>query len=160
MRSPDGGASADGAHPQARRSDSLLTPVVIALGSNLGEREANLERGLQLLSEAVRWERVSTFLESAPMYETDQPTFLNAVARGETAMGPIALFRMLKAVEQAVGRTPGPRYGPRVLDLDLIQYGVLELRSDVAEGLVVPHPHARERDFVMIPWREIDPLVV
>ncbi len=136
-----------------------MTPVVIALGSNLGEREANLERGLQLVSEAVRWDRVSTFLESAPMYETDQPTFLNAVAMGETAMGPIALFRMLKAVEQAVGRTPGPRYGPRVLDLDLIQYGVLELRSDVAEGLVVPHPHARERDFVMTPWREIDPSV-
>lgn len=137
-----------------------MTPVVIALGSNLGEREANLERGLQLLSEAVRWERVSTFLESVPMYETDQPTFLNAVAMGETAMGPIALFRMLKAVEQAVGRTPGPRYGPRVLDLDLIQYGVLELSSDVAEGLVVPHPHARERDFVMTPWREIDASVV
>lgn len=136
-----------------------MTPVVIALGSNLGEREANLERGLQLLSEAVRWERVSTFLESAPMYETDQPTFLNAVAMGETAMGPIALFRMLKVVEQAVGRTPGPRYGPRVLDLDLIQYGVLELRSDVGEGLVVPHPHARERDFVMTPWREINPSV-
>lgn len=136
-----------------------MTPVVIGLGSNLGDREANLERGLQLLSEAVRWERVSTFLESAPMYETNQPAFLNAVAKGETAMGPIALFRMLKAVEQAVGRTPGPRYGPRVLDLDLIQYGDLELRSDVAEGLVVPHPHARERDFVMTPWREIDPTV-
>ena len=66
-----------------------MTPVVIALGSNLGEREANLERGLQLLSEAVRWDRVSTFLESAPMYETDQPTFLNAVATLRSArVGP------------------------------------------------------------------------
>ncbi|MBX3096080.1 MAG: 2-amino-4-hydroxy-6-hydroxymethyldihydropteridine diphosphokinase [Fimbriimonadaceae bacterium] len=130
-----------------------MTPVVIALGSNLGDRALHLAEAVKRLSEPVVLTAVSSVVESAPMYVTDQPAFLNQVVRGETSLGPCQLLAALKMIEVSLGREPGERNGPRVIDLDIVVFGVLQLRSNV---VTIPHPRAAERPFVMGPWRSID----
>lgn len=134
-----------------------MTPVVVALGSNLGDREAAIEGALVRLSDAVRIDRVSPLYETEPLYRTDQPGFLNAVAVGEAVSGPLALTKRLKEIESSLGRVDRGRNGPREIDLDLIVYGCLILESP---GLTLPHPRAHERRFVLEPWLAADPEAV
>lgn len=130
------------------------TTVYLALGSNLGDRVGQLRRALALLDPACRLAAVSPCYESEPAYVRDQPRFLNLVCRAATALAPLALLQLLKRIEAEIGRTPGPRFGPRVVDLDVLFYGDLVL--DTPE-LTIPHPRIAERPFVLVPLGDIAP---
>lgn len=127
-----------------------MVTVVIALGSNLGDRAYNLRRAIAALP--VRVVRVSAFLETEPV-DAPPPMFLNAVVVGYTSLGPHTLMDELLALEKRLGRARrGIRNEPRVIDLDLIAYGTTRMRS--AE-LTLPHPRAHEREFVMRPFADV-----
>lgn len=127
----------------------------VALGSNLGDREANLHRALELLSEkGVEIVKVSAFIETEPYGVTDQPRFLNGVCKLRTDLKPLALLRLLLAVEKEMGRVRLRHWGERNIDLDLLLYE--DVRMDTEE-LRLPHPDMTNRDFVMLPLAEIAP---
>ena len=132
----------------------LTSHVAIGVGGNLGDRQANLRRGVELLAPEVRLTAVSPLYESAPWGVTDQPAFLNAALLAETDLSPHALLDKLKAVEAEVGRRPGKRWGPRVVDLDILLYDDLQLDDD---RLTIPHPRIAERSFVLRPLADLDP---
>jgi 2-amino-4-hydroxy-6-hydroxymethyldihydropteridine diphosphokinase len=133
--------------------------VFIGLGSNLGAREENLRAALARVDEltGTRVVRVSAFRETAPWGVEDQPAFVNGAAELRTALEPEALLAGLKEIEQKLGRVPSFRWGPRLIDLDLLLYGERTLRT---ETLTVPHPHIMNRPFVWEPLEEIAPEVV
>lgn len=127
----------------------------VALGTNLGDKEANLRRALELLAEhGIEVAAVSAFIETEPYGVTDQPTFLNGVCKVRTALAPLELLRTLLAIEQEMGRVRLRRWGERNIDLDLLLYE--DVRMDTPE-LKLPHPDMLNRDFVMVPLREIAP---
>lgn len=128
--------------------------AVIALGSNIGDTKANLDLALALLSEATDVQKVSNYYSTKPVGFTEQPDFLNAVCIIESELPAISLLSMLHGIEKAMGRERNIKWGPRVIDLDIIQYG--ELISK-AEELTLPHPRAHERRFVLEPWHELEP---
>lgn len=128
--------------------------VVIALGSNLGDREENLNRAEAELSEVIRIQAISTFLETDPVGGPEQPKYLNAVLVGDCDREPIEILQLLMQIEARLGRVRDVKWGPRTLDLDLIVAGDLFIDS---EELQLPHPRAHERAFVLKPWLEIDP---
>jgi len=129
-------------------------PVYFGLGSNLGDRQANLVEAIQRLRAQVNVSRLSSVYETEPAYVTDQPRFLNMVVKGETALDPGALLAFLKRIEQGMGRRNQVRYGPRPIDIDILFYDDQAIRS---EGLTVPHPLLAERGFVLVPLSEIAP---
>ena len=131
-------------------------PVAIALGANLGDRSAAIGHALVRMAEtgAVVFEAVSALYETAPMYRTDQPAFLNAAATGHTRLTPLALLAVLKRIEVELGRVTGPRNGPRTVDLDILFHGSGQFAGP---GLDLPHPRLRERAFVLVPLAEIAP---
>ncbi len=131
-----------------------MTTVYIALGTNLGDRERNLERALERLGTRVHITCRSTVYETEPWGVTDQPRFLNMVVEADTELEAEGLLAFIKDVERELGRTPGPRYGPRVLDLDILLYGSERMAT---EDLVVPHPRLAERRFVLVPLTELAP---
>ena len=100
-----------------------MTPVYIALGSNLGDRLARIQDAVWLLGEHLSSMAVSRLYETAPMYVEDQPPFYNGALAAATNLSPLSLLGLLKNVEDAVGRLPRERYGPREIDLDLLAYG-------------------------------------
>jgi 2-amino-4-hydroxy-6-hydroxymethyldihydropteridine diphosphokinase len=131
-----------------------VVTVVIALGSNLGDRRYNLARALDAVGDVVRVVRVSSFHETAPVDAPEgSPPFLNAVLVGYTPLAPLALLNALLAIEHRLGRIRrGVKNAPRVIDLDLIAYGAVRMRT---KRLTLPHPRAHEREFVIAPLREI-----
>jgi 2-amino-4-hydroxy-6-hydroxymethyldihydropteridine diphosphokinase len=133
------------------------TVVYLALGSNLGDRRANLAAALERLREQVAVEAISSLYETEPAYVTDQPRFLNAALYGRTALGPAELLVFVKAIEHALGRLAGPRFGPRLVDIDLLLYGDAVLSTP---ELTIPHPRMAERPFVLIPLAELAPDLV
>ena len=133
--------------------------VFIGLGTNLGDDlEGSLRKALQAIGTLPGTEivRVSSFLSTEPWGPTDQPRFLNAVAEIRTQLEPLPLLHALKRLESELGRVPSYRWGPRAIDFDIILYG--ERVADLP-GLRIPHPRYREREFVMVPLREIAPEV-
>ncbi|EFJ44847.1 hypothetical protein VOLCADRAFT_94866, partial [Volvox carteri f. nagariensis] len=129
--------------------------VVIALGTNMGNRGLNLHRGLRRLRElGVQILRHSALFETAAAYVTDQPSFLNAAVLARTSLPPLELLRVLKQVEGEAGRDleGAQRFGPRPLDLDVVFYGAVPYRD---ERLEVPHPRWRERPFVQAPVSDL-----
>ncbi len=134
-----------------------MTTVVIALGSNLGDRRYNLLRAIHELRLAVRVVRISSIHETAPVdAPKGSPPFLNAVLVGYTRLEPLALLDELLAIEQRLGRIRrGIRNEPRVIDLDLILHGATRMHTP---RLTLPHPRAQQREFVMAPLREISRL--
>jgi 2-amino-4-hydroxy-6-hydroxymethyldihydropteridine diphosphokinase / dihydropteroate synthase len=123
--------------------------IVIALGSNVGNRIKNFNGALDLLKNyGVAVTRHGCLYETEPAYVTDQPRFLNSAIRGMTRLGPHELLTVLKRIEAELGRTSGIRYGPRPIDLDILFYGNLRIRS---ENLIVPHERIWERPFVLAP---------
>lgn len=127
--------------------------VYLGLGSNLGDRREQLRAALRALSEhGVVVEAASSLYESDPMYEVDQPPFLNAVVAAQTELLPEELLRAAKDVEGQLGRQPRARNGPRELDIDILMYGDRQL--DTPE-LTLPHPRMHERPFVLIPLAEL-----
>jgi len=128
--------------------------VYLGLGSNLGSRAANLRMALRYLPPLARVEEVSSLYETAPLGGEEQPPFYNAVCRISTGLGPEALLRHLKQIEFEIGRRPGPRWGPRPIDLDILLCGDRVLERG---GLIVPHPLLAERAFVLVPLVELAP---
>jgi 2-amino-4-hydroxy-6-hydroxymethyldihydropteridine diphosphokinase len=129
----------------------------LGLGSNMGERVANLRRAVEALREhGVEVQAVSSVYETEPVGEiADQPDFLNAVARVRTTLDPEELLDLCKAIEAELGRMfGGPRHGPRPIDIDLLLLGDVDLRT---ERLTVPHPEVTSRRFVLEPLLELDP---
>jgi 2-amino-4-hydroxy-6-hydroxymethyldihydropteridine diphosphokinase len=133
--------------------------VVLALGSNLGDRLANLQRGVDLLvaEPGLGDAAVSPVYETAPVGGPGQPDYLNAVLVAVTSLPPRAVLDLGLAAEQALHRVREERWGPRTLDVDVIVYGDL-VSAD--PDLTLPHPRAHERAFVLAPWHDVDPAAV
>jgi len=136
-----------------------MARVFLGLGSNIGEREANLRRAIELLDghPQIEVRRVSSFYETAPVGYTDQPSFLNAVAEVETSLRPRELLDAALEMEGRMGRVRTIRWGPRVIDIDILLYD--NERVD-EEALQIPHPRMMEREFVLRPLAEIAPNLV
>ncbi|MCB9134742.1 MAG: 2-amino-4-hydroxy-6-hydroxymethyldihydropteridine diphosphokinase [Anaerolineales bacterium] len=126
--------------------------IFLSLGTNLGDREANLRSAIAALAPAVRVTRASSVYETAPWGFTDQPSFLNMVVAGETDLPPLELLTFLKTLETKLGRTPTFRYGPRLIDVDILFYDDLTLQTP---ELVIPHPKLHERAFVLVPLADV-----
>jgi 2-amino-4-hydroxy-6-hydroxymethyldihydropteridine diphosphokinase len=130
-----------------------LTRIYLGLGSNLGTRARNLSAARRRLRQkGVRIGRRSRVMETEPWGVTDQPRFLNQVVEAEWAGTPRQLLRVAKAVEREGGRRPTRRWGPRIIDVDILLFG--DERVD-QRGLVIPHPRIGERDFVVEALREL-----
>jgi 2-amino-4-hydroxy-6-hydroxymethyldihydropteridine diphosphokinase len=132
-----------------------MITVYIALGTNIGEREANLLQAFRLLPESgVHVRRVSSIYETEPVDYLDQEWFLNAVLEGETELDALDLLSALRVIEARMGSKKAFAKGPRKIDLDILLYGSETI--DTPE-LQVPHPRMLERKFVLIPLAEIAP---
>jgi 2-amino-4-hydroxy-6-hydroxymethyldihydropteridine diphosphokinase len=128
-----------------------MTTAYVGLGSNLGDREATIRRGAEL----VGARRLSTIIETEPWGYANQPRFLNAVAEIDTPLTARQLLVHLLDVERRLGRERiGPKWGPRTIDLDLLLYGDAVIDEP---GLQVPHPRLAERRFVLEPLAELAP---
>lgn len=136
--------------------------VVIALGANLGDAERTVRAAARSLRRVrgLLGVRLSPLYRTSPVGGPDQDDYTNAVVLARTRLSPPSLLAALHRLEQEAGRTRAVRWGPRTLDLDLIQYGLPgtpgEVRSEAAE-LLLPHPRAHERAFVLQPWADLDP---
>ncbi|HEY8883670.1 MAG TPA: 2-amino-4-hydroxy-6-hydroxymethyldihydropteridine diphosphokinase [Chloroflexota bacterium] len=130
--------------------------VLVGLGSNLGDRAAALASALQLLAAApgVEVVRLSAVYETDPWGVRDQPVFLNQVTELATTLGPVQLLLLLLTIERELGRERTIHWGPRRIDLDLLDYGG---QSIDRPGLTVPHPLIPQRAFVLEPLRELRP---
>ena len=128
----------------------------LGLGANLGDRQDNLQAALRLLSVAqgVEIVRCSQVYETEPWGVADQPKFLNCVADAAVTLEPEALLVLCKEVESEVGRTAGPRWGPRYIDVDILLYGSQNI--DLPD-LEIPHPRLHMRAFALAPLAELDP---
>jgi 2-amino-4-hydroxy-6-hydroxymethyldihydropteridine diphosphokinase len=133
-----------------------LTLAYVGVGANLGPREETLRRAVDLLARAdgVEVVGVSELRETDPVGVVDQPPFLNGAVSVETTLSPRALLDLLLEVERSLGRVRGERWGPRVVDLDLLVYGIEVLDEP---GLHVPHPRLHERRFALEPLAEMNP---
>ena len=133
------------------------SPVFLAFGSNLGDKNSHIAAARDALGADgdIEIERFSSLYRSRAMYNREQPDFLNAVCRCKTTLSPALLLARLKALERRLGRLDAKhRNAPRVIDLDLLYYGQRVLTE---QGLVVPHPRRAERAFVLLPLVEIAP---
>ena len=128
--------------------------AVIALGSNLGNRELNIDSAIAELVKIVEITHLSTNHETDPVGGPEQPKYLNAIAIAETELEPEELLIAMLEIENKLGRKREIHWGPRTLDLDLIVFGDEVIDSEI---LVLPHPRAHERRFVLEPWIEIEP---
>lgn len=128
--------------------------AIIALGANIGDPKAQMDLAVAMLREATEVISVSEYLSTKPVSDIEQPDYLNAVCIVESELPALDLLSLLHGIEKALGRERLEKWGPRTIDLDLIQYGSL-LSS--ADELKLPHPRAHERRFVLEPWVSIDP---
>ncbi len=128
--------------------------VYIALGANLGDRAANLRAALQSMPPDVHVLAESRVYETPPWGYTDQPPFLNMAVKAGTNLSPTALLGYLKQLEVRLGRAQSVRWGPRLIDLDILFYDDLVLDTP---PLVIPHPRLHERGFVLAPLADLAP---
>lgn len=126
--------------------------VYLGLGSNLGEREINLGKAIQFLSERMRIEKLSPIYDTEPVGEMNQPRFLNMVCRVTTRLQPPTLLTMVKGIEAKLGRVPV--LAPRPIDIDILFYSDQVIKSP---ELTIPHPRIAERAFVLVPLADIAP---
>ena len=126
--------------------------VYLGLGSNMGNRQDNLERALDFLSQRLRVGQISSIYETEPIGNAEQPHFLNLVCQVYTRLAPQGLLTLAKGIESKLGRTFGKSNAPRPIDIDILFYGdqVIETTE-----LVIPHPRLAERFFVLVPLAEI-----
>ena len=130
-----------------------MTTIVLGLGSNVGTRSRNLSAARRRLREkGLRIVRQSRVIETEPWGVTDQPRFLNQVVEGEWNASPRQLLRVAKAVEREGGRVKTKRWGPRVVDVDILFFDDLEVDEP---DLVIPHPRIKERPFVLQSLEEL-----
>lgn len=133
--------------------------VFLGLGSNIGHRAANVKRACRLIDqiEGVRLVRTSSLIETKPVGHEDQPDFINGVVEIETTLPPRGLLTEIKRIEHEMGRVETFRYGPRLIDIDILLFGD---RIIDGPGLTIPHPRMHERLFVLGPLAEIAPEAV
>ena len=131
--------------------------VYLSLGTNLGNRLANLKAAISNLTPQLNVLKKSPVYETPPWGHTDQPDFLNQVVKAETYEQPEALIAHLKRLEVALGRLPSFQNGPRLIDIDILFYDDLVLDTP---PLVIPHPHLHERAFVLVPLNDLAPELV
>jgi 2-amino-4-hydroxy-6-hydroxymethyldihydropteridine diphosphokinase len=131
-----------------------MATVIFSLGSNVGDRENYLAHARTGLQEFLTDFKVSRVIETAPLYVTDQPVFLNQVVMGRTNIAPAQLVIKTKALQQQIGRTKTYQNGPREIDIDILYYHDLIIDTD---ELVIPHPRIAERLFVLEPLCELVP---
>ena len=131
--------------------------AVISLGSNLENRKLNLDIAIAELEKVFTELKVSTYIETKPVGGPKQDDFLNAVAIGECELAANDLLKKLLSIEDQIGRVRDVKWGPRLIDLDLIVYGDQVIDSPT---LKLPHPLAHLREFVLAPWFAIDPQAV
>lgn len=134
-----------------------LTHVFIALGSNLGDRSNNLRNAITSLPPKVQVTDQSPIYETEPWGYIKQPQFLNQVIQAVTPLTPDGLFNFLKTIEAELGRKPAVRYGPRLIDLDILFYN--DLIYNTAD-LTIPHKRLHERAFVLVPLADIAPEMI
>ena len=128
--------------------------AVIALGANIGDPKAQMDLAVAMLREATEVISVSKYFATKPVSDIAQPDYLNAVCIAKSDLPALEMLSVLHGIEKALGRERLEKWGPRTIDLDLIQYGSL-LSS--ADELTLPHPRAHERRFVLEPWVSIEP---
>ena len=131
--------------------------AVISLGSNLENRKLNLDIAITELAKVISGLIVSPYIETKPVGGPKQDDFLNAIAIGECELEANDLLKKLLAIEDQIGRVRDMKWGPRLIDLDLIVYGDQVINSPT---LKLPHPLAQSREFVLAPWFAIDPQAV
>jgi len=130
--------------------------VYLSLGSNLGDRQENLDRALEYLSQRLRMGKVSSVYDTEPLGDSTQPRFLNLVCQVYTRLEPLALLTLVKGIESKLGRT-GKSGAARTIDIDILLYGDQVIETP---KLVIPHPKMTERAFVLVPLDEIAPELV
>ena len=131
--------------------------VYLGLGSNMGNRQGNLDRALDFLSQRLRVEKVSSVYDTEPVGNINQPRFLNLVCQGHTRLAPAELLTLAKGIEKKLGRTSGKPNSPRPIDIDILFYADQVIETP---ELIIPHPRLTERAFVLIPLAEIAPDLV
>ena len=131
-----------------------MNTVYLSIGTNMGDREANLKLAVKLLTEAqgVMVEAVSSIYETAPVGFVDQASFLNIAVRLSSSLSPSDMLRLCQEIEQELGRVREFRWGPRIIDLDILLYNHENIET---ESLIVPHERMFERAFVLVPLMEI-----
>jgi 2-amino-4-hydroxy-6-hydroxymethyldihydropteridine diphosphokinase len=133
-----------------------MVTVYLGLGSNLGNRQANLDMGMKLLSERMRMGKVSSIYDTEPLDNVNQPRFLNLACEVQTRLAPEGLLALIKGIEQKMGRYS--RTGePRVIDIDILLYGETVMETP---DLTIPHAKMLNRAFVLLPLSEIAPDVI
>ena len=135
----------------------MRNKVYLALGSNTGDRLANLRAAIGGLPPQVLVQVESSIYETEPWGYADQPAFLNMVIRAETDLSPLELLTHLKLLEKSLGRVPSFQNGPRLIDMDILFYDDLTLETPT---LTIPHPRLHERAFVLVPLAEIAPALL
>ncbi len=131
-----------------------MSRAVVALGSNIGDREQAVRAAVAALRSAGEVLAVSSLHETEPVGGPEQPDYLNAVLLLDTPLGPDALLAFAQQVEDRLGRVRTERWGPRTIDIDIVAYD--DVVSDDPD-LTLPHPRAHERAFVLLPWLEVEP---
>ena len=128
--------------------------VYLGLGSNMGNRQDNLDKALDFLSQRLRVDKVSSVYDTEPVGNPNQPRFLNLVCQVYTTLAPAGLLTLAKGIESKLGRAFGKSNAPRPIDIDILFYGDQVIETP---KLVVPHPRLAERAFVLVPLAEIAP---
>lgn len=132
-----------------------MPTAYIGIGSNLGSREGNCKQAIKLLLESgIKVTKLSSMIETEPWGVKDQPKYINMAAKIETGLEPIKLLHLLKDIEDEMGRMQAVRWGPRVIDLDILFYDDLIIKTP---DLEIPHPLIKDREFVLRPLLEIEP---
>lgn len=130
--------------------------IYLGIGSNLGNRQANLDRAITMLSERMKVGRISSVYDTEPLGNPDQPRFLNMVCQAVTYLTPGGLLTLAKGIESKMGRV-GKTGQPRIIDIDILLYGNIVMNTP---ELVIPHPRMTRRAFVLVPLAEIAPDLV
>ncbi|MBW3630915.1 MAG: 2-amino-4-hydroxy-6-hydroxymethyldihydropteridine diphosphokinase [Gemmatimonadetes bacterium] len=134
--------------------DPTPTEVLLSLGANLGDPIEQLRTAIARLGEIVAIEAVSRVYRAEPVDAPDQPDYFNLACRGRTILDPDALLSATQAIEKEMGREHVYRYGPRLIDIDVLAYGDVMIKSP---RLTLPHPRAAERRFVLAPLNDVAP---
>lgn len=131
-----------------------MTVVYLGLGSNIGDREAHINAALQLLSEKFTIKKKSPLYHTEPIGYPNQEWFLNGVVEIETDVDPRHLLSSLQSMERSLGRVKTMKNGPRIIDIDILFYGDLIMKT---KNLIIPHPLLQERLFVLQPMMDLNP---
>jgi len=141
-------------HSKIITEEANPVQIFLGLGSNMGDRQYNLESALDALAQKIKVQVVSSIYDTKPVGNTRQPRFLNLVCEAATSMAPLDLLNFVKQIEINMGRQSGPLNSPRPIDIDILFYG----NQVIAEpALIIPHPRLTERTFVLMPLDEIAP---